>query len=98
MNMEITEHKPSKLQKLSKKIRPLEDKDLDKSLGKIDEASSPFEKSNEISFIGSQKTERDLAPQNCSRNYPLVAFILVDKSILTVYGRGTRQLLRELSP
>jgi hypothetical protein len=61
MNMEITEHKSSKLEELSKEIRPLEDKDLDKSLGKIDEASSPFEKSNEISFTGSQETERDLA-------------------------------------
>ena len=61
MNMEITEHKSSKLEDLSKEIRPLEDKDLDKSLGKIDEASSPFEKSNEISFTGRQETERDLA-------------------------------------
>lgn len=59
--MEITEHKSSKLEELSKEIRPLEDKDLDKSLGKIDEASSPFEKPNEISFTGSQETERDLA-------------------------------------
>ena len=49
MNMEITEHKSSKLEELSKEIRPLEDKDLDKSLGKIDEASSPFEKSK--SFV-----------------------------------------------
>ena len=59
--MEITEHKTSKLEELSKELKPLEDKYLDKSLGKISEESSPVEKSNEISFMGSQETERDLA-------------------------------------
>ena len=59
--MEITEHKISKLEELSKELKPLEDKDLDKSLGIISENSSPFEKSNEISFTGNQETERDLA-------------------------------------
>lgn len=61
IKMEITEHKISKLEELSKDIRSLEEKDLDKSLGKINEESSSFEKSNEIPFIGSQETERDLA-------------------------------------
>ena len=59
MNMEITEHKTSKLEELSKELKPLEDKDLDKSLGKTNEDDSPFEKSNEISFTGSQETGRD---------------------------------------
>ena len=59
--MEITEHKTSKLEELSKDIKYLDDKDLDKSLGKIDEESISLEKSKEISFTGSQETERDLA-------------------------------------
>lgn len=59
--MEISEHKISKLEELSKDIKSLEDKDLDKSLGKINEESAPSEKSNEIAFTGSQETERDLA-------------------------------------
>lgn len=59
--MEITEHKTSKLEELSKDINYLDDKDLDKSLGKIDEESISLEKSKEISFTGSQETERDLA-------------------------------------
>ena len=59
--MEITEHKTSKLEELSKDIKYLDDKDLDKSLGKIDEESISLEKSEEISFTGSQETERDLA-------------------------------------
>ena len=59
--MEITEHKTSKLEELSKDIKSLDDKDLDKSLGKIDEESISLEKSKEISFTGSQETERDLA-------------------------------------
>ena len=59
--MEITEHKNSKLEELSKDIKYLDDKDLDKSLGKIDEESISLEKSKEISFTGSQETERDLA-------------------------------------
>ena len=59
--MEITEHKTSKLEELSKDIKCLDDKDLDKSLGKIDEESISLEKSKEISFTGSQETERDLA-------------------------------------
>ena len=57
--MEITEHKTSKLEELSKDIKYLDDKDLDKSLGKIDEESISLEKSKEIT--GSQETERDLA-------------------------------------
>ena len=32
--MEITEHKASKLEELSKDIKSLDDKDLDKSLGR----------------------------------------------------------------
>ena len=59
--MEIIEHKISKLEELSKELKPLEDKDLDKSLGKTNEDSSPIEKSNKISFTSSQETERDLA-------------------------------------
>lgn len=59
--MEITEHKTSKLEELSKDIKYLDDKDLDKSLVKIDEESISLEKSKEISFTGSQETERDLA-------------------------------------
>ena len=59
--MEITEHKTSKLEELCKDIKYLDDKDLDKSLGKIDEESISLEKSKEISFTGSQETERDLA-------------------------------------
>lgn len=59
--MEINEHKISKLEELSKDIKSLEDKDLDKSLGIINEETTPFEKSNEISFTGNQETERDLA-------------------------------------
>ena len=35
--MEITEHKASKLEELSKDIKSLEDKDFDKSLGRNDE-------------------------------------------------------------
>ena len=59
--MEITEHKTSKLEELSKDIKSLEDKYLDKSLGRNDEDPSSFEKAKEISFTGSQETERDLA-------------------------------------
>lgn len=59
--MEITEYKTSKLEELSKDLKSLEDKEMNKSLGKINEESSPFKKSNEISFTGSQETERDLA-------------------------------------
>ena len=59
--MEITEHKTSKLEELSKDIKYLDDKDLDKSLGKIDEESISLEKSKEISFTGRQETESDLA-------------------------------------
>lgn len=59
--MEITEHKASKLEELSKDIKSLDDKDLDKSLGRTDEEPSSFEKTKEISFTGSQETERDLA-------------------------------------
>ena len=57
--MEITEHKTSKLEELSKDIKSLENKYLDKSLGRNDEDPSSFEKAKEISFTGSQ--ERDLA-------------------------------------
>ena len=59
--MEINEYKTSKLEELSKDIKSLEDKDLDKSLGRNDEDPSSFEKAKEISFTGSQETERDLA-------------------------------------
>ena len=59
--MEITEHKTSKLEELSKDIKSLEDKYLDKSLGRNDEDPSSFEKTKEISFTSSQETERDLA-------------------------------------
>lgn len=59
--MEINEYKTSKLEKLSKDIKSLEDKDLDKSLGRNDEEPSSFEKTKEISFTGTQETERDLA-------------------------------------
>ena len=59
--MEIKEHNTSKLEELSNELKPLEDKDLDKSLGKTNEDSSPIEKSNKISFTSSQETERDLA-------------------------------------
>lgn len=59
--MEITEHKTSKLEELSKDIKSLDDKYSDKSLGRNDEESTPFEKAKEISFSGSQETERDLA-------------------------------------
>ena len=58
--MEITEHKTSKLEELSKDIKLLDDKDLDKSLGRNDEESPSIEKAKEISFTGSQETERDL--------------------------------------
>lgn len=61
MNIEIAEHKTSKLEELSKDIKSLDDKDLDKSLGKIEEEPTSLEKSKEISFTGSQETERDLA-------------------------------------
>ena len=59
--MEINEYKTSKLEELSKDIKSLEDKDLDKSLGRNDEEPSSFEKTKEISFTGTQETERDLA-------------------------------------
>lgn len=59
--MEIKEEKTSKLEELSKELEPLENKDLNKSLGRQNEDISPVEKSNEISFTGSQETERDLA-------------------------------------
>ena len=59
--MEITEHKASKLEELSKDIKSLDDKDLDKSLGRTDEEPSSFEKTKEVSFTGSQETERDLS-------------------------------------
>ena len=59
--MEINEYKTSKLEELSKDIKSLEDKYLDKSLGRNDEDPSSFEKAKEISFTGSQETERDLA-------------------------------------
>ena len=59
--MEINEYKTSKLEELSKDIKSLEDKDLDKSLGRNDEEPSSCEKTNEISFTGTQETERDLA-------------------------------------
>ncbi len=59
--MEITEHKTSKLEEFSKDIKSLDDKDLDKSLGRNDEESTSFEKAKKISFSGSQETERDLA-------------------------------------
>ena len=59
--MEINEYKTSKLEELSKDIKSLEDKYLDKSLGRNDEDPSSFEKTKEISFTSSQETERDLA-------------------------------------
>ena len=59
--MEINEYKTSKLEELSKDIKSLEDKYLDKSLGRNDEDPSSFEKAKEISFTGTQETERDLA-------------------------------------
>ena len=59
--MEINEYKTSKLEELSKDIKSLEDKDLDKSLGRNDEEPSSFEKTKEISFTGTQETARDLA-------------------------------------
>ena len=59
--MEINEYKTSKLEELSKDIKFLEDKDLDKSIGRNDEEPSSFEKTKEISFTGTQETERDLA-------------------------------------
>ena len=59
--MEINEYKTSKLEELSKDIKSLEDKDFDKSLGRNDEDPSSFEKTKEISFTGTQETERDLA-------------------------------------
>jgi hypothetical protein len=59
--MEIKEHNTSKLEELSKELKPLEEKDLDKSLGKPSEDFSPIEKTDEISFTGNQETERDLA-------------------------------------
>ena len=59
--MEINEYKTSKLEALSKNIKSLEDKDLDNSLGRNDEEPSSFEKTKEISFTGTQETERDLA-------------------------------------
>lgn len=59
--MEINEYKTSKLEGLSKDIKSLEDKNLDKSLGRNDEEPSSFEKTKEISFTGTQETERDLA-------------------------------------
>lgn len=59
--MEITEHKTSKLEELSKDIKSLEDKYLDESLGRNDENPSSFDKAKEISFTGSQEIERDLA-------------------------------------
>lgn len=59
--MEITEHKTSKLEELSKDVKSLVDKNLDKYLERTDEEPSSFEKAKEISFTGSQETERDLA-------------------------------------
>ena len=59
--MEINEYKTSKLEELSKDIKSLEDKDFDKSLGRNEEEPSSFEKTKEISFTGTQETERDLA-------------------------------------
>ena len=59
--MEIKEHNTSKLEELSKELKPLEEKDLDKSLGKPSEDFSPIEKTDEISFTGNHETERDLA-------------------------------------
>ena len=59
--MEINEYKTSKLEELSKDIKSFEDTDLDKSLGRNDEEPSSFEKTKEISFTGTQETERDLA-------------------------------------
>ncbi len=59
--MELTEHKASKLEELSKKLKSLDDRYLDKSLCMTDYDSFSIEKSNEISFTGSQETERDLA-------------------------------------
>lgn len=59
--MELTGHKASKLGELSKNIKSLDDKDLDKSLCMTDNETFSIEKSNEISFTGSQETERDLA-------------------------------------
>lgn len=59
--MELTGHKASKLGELSKNIKSLDDRDLDKSLCMTDNETFSIEKSNEISFTGSQETERDLA-------------------------------------
>lgn len=59
--MELTEHKASKLNELSKNIKSLDDRDLDKSLDMTNNDSFSLEKSNEISFTGRQETERDLA-------------------------------------
>ena len=59
--MELTGHKASKLGELSKNIKSLDDRDLDKSLCVTDNETFSIEKSNEISFTGSQETERDLA-------------------------------------
>lgn len=59
--MELHEHKTSKLEELSKDLKSLEDKDLDRSLGKPYVESTSFEESDKISFQGSQQTERDLA-------------------------------------
>lgn len=59
--MELTDHKASKLGELSKNIKSLDDRDLDKSLCMNDNETFSQEKSNEISFTGGQETERDLA-------------------------------------
>lgn len=59
--MEITEYKPSKLEELSRDVKSLNDKDLDKSLGQRDEITSSIVKAKEVSFTGNQETERDLA-------------------------------------
>ena len=59
--MEINEYNTPKLEELSKDIKSLEDKDFDKSLGRNEEEPSSFEKTKEISFTGTQETERDLA-------------------------------------
>lgn len=57
-NMEINEHRNEQLEKLLKDFPMLEECELDKSLGKIENIK--HQKSDDVSFKGRMETERDI--------------------------------------